>query len=730
MSSGIYSSVSVVVCCHDSAARLPETLAHLQAQQVPEMLEWEVVIVDNASTDDTARIANELWAKKPITELRVVAEPHLGLSHARRTGLSAARFEIISIVDDDNWLSPDWIRKTSELMARHPEVGACGGRTEAVTELPPPHWFADYSICYAVGNQYSTEGDVTWPHGHLWGAGMSVRKIAWDRLYADGFNPLLSGRKGKHLTSGEDYELCYALRLAGWHIWYSRDLLLRHYIPASRLSTEYLCRLWKGFGAQTIGHDPYRLYVETIAPPKTLLGQVWARQLVREIFITTLRDRSAWLGWTRHHGDKLRNRINLQRHLGRITELISARSLYDRQITALAAAKWVKLDRLTANDLTRTPDTMNPTTQHLCRKPLVTALICNYNYGRFLTDAVDSALAQSWEPMEVIVVDDGSTDDSRKVLERYGDRIRVILKENGGQASAFNAGIEFARGEIICFLDSDDTWFANKAEEVVRKFQSGDWGLVCHKMEAIYADGSPIPEEDMRYRPDTHLEEGTPTRNLANRGYPWIFAPTSGMSLRADIARSLLPIPEQSWRICADNPLAYGSACFAPTGVIRQPLGQYRNHGSNGFASLRNGGARYSVQLTELQSKRHLYVSKLRSSRSDTLEMDSGIPYPLFRSLCFMASPNPVRHIFQIARRCFRYHLGDGTDGRKRLGHAIYRSCIDSARTILITLNLRSRHREIREQYRLDHAKLDPEVQKLIAITFSIDHFPSTAAKP
>ncbi len=76
-------------------------------------------------------------------------------------------------------------------------------------------------------------------------------------------------------------------------------------------------------------------------------------------------------------------------------------------------------------------------------KPLVSILINNYNYGRFLSKAIDSALNQEYQNIEVIVVDDGSTDDSRKIIESYGERIKPVLKENGGQASAFNAGFSY-----------------------------------------------------------------------------------------------------------------------------------------------------------------------------------------------------------------------------------------------------------------------------------------------
>ena len=82
-------------------------------------------------------------------------------------------------------------------------------------------------------------------------------------------------------------------------------------------------------------------------------------------------------------------------------------------------------------------------------------VISNYNYGRYLPDAIDSALAQTYADTEVIVVDDGSTDDSRRIIEAYRDRIVAIFKANGGQASALNAGFAASGGEVIVFLDAD-----------------------------------------------------------------------------------------------------------------------------------------------------------------------------------------------------------------------------------------------------------------------------------
>src|ERR1035437_2348413 len=101
-----------------------------------------------------------------------------------------------------------------------------------------------------------------------------------------------------------------------------------------------------------------------------------------------------------------------------------------------------------------------------------TVIVDNYNYAKFLGDAVNSALAQTYPNVEVIVVDDGSTDNSRDVITGYGDRVISVFKENGGQASAINAGFEISRGDIVLFLDSDDLLFPTAVEKAVMGMQN------------------------------------------------------------------------------------------------------------------------------------------------------------------------------------------------------------------------------------------------------------------
>jgi len=136
-------------------------------------------------------------------------------------------------------------------------VGACGGWITAVCESAPPPWFERYAEKYAVGQQAAASGDVTVTRGFLWGAGLTIRQAAWQQLLAAGFRPVLLGRQGAKLTAGEDSEICFALRLAGWRLWYDRRLTVTHYLPAQRLEWSYLRRLYRGFGASFALLDAY-----------------------------------------------------------------------------------------------------------------------------------------------------------------------------------------------------------------------------------------------------------------------------------------------------------------------------------------------------------------------------------------------------------------------------------------------------------------------------------------
>ncbi len=325
--------VSVVICCHNSAERLPNTFAHLSAQKVPADLLWEVIVVDNASTDATADVARRHWPKDARAPLRVVNEPQTGLTHARQRGFAEAKYDIICFIDDDNWVCPEWVATVTDLMTTHPDVGACGGTGEAVPETDLPWWFETFQGHYAVGPQSAEAGDVTWTRGYLWGAGLAIRKAAWSQLIEKGYRSLLTDRQGASLSSGGDTELCFALRSAGWRLWYEPRLKFKHLLPAARLQWSYLRGLHRGFGAAEAVLDTYQFARKGgLAKRK---GRFLQNVCLRQMLIETkalLRFRGKLLRdlWQPLEGDP--DVLDIEQLKGKISELLRTRNSYEERL--------------------------------------------------------------------------------------------------------------------------------------------------------------------------------------------------------------------------------------------------------------------------------------------------------------------------------------------------------------------------------------------------------------
>jgi glycosyltransferase involved in cell wall biosynthesis len=210
--------------------------------------------------------------------------------------------------------------------------------------------------------------------------------------------------------------------------------------------------------------------------------------------------------------------------------------------------------------------------------PAITVLIDTYNYGRFVESAIDSVLAQDFqrELVEVLVVDDGSTDDTRERVAKYGEPVRYLWKENGGQASAFNLGFAAARGEIIATLDADDYFLPGKLRRVVEEFEKHrDAGMVYHGRRNLTEDNGEFSE------PEFFAESGFLGADAA-RLLRYELYPTSCLAFRRDVVKRLLPIPE-SLRIQADGHLVLLMPLIAPVVAVREPLSVYRLHGRNLF---------------------------------------------------------------------------------------------------------------------------------------------------
>ena len=246
--------------------------------------------------------------------------------------------------------------------------------------------------------------------------------------------------------------------------------------------------------------------------------------------------------------------------------------------------------------------------------PLVSILINNYNYGRFLKEAIASALGQTYSNIEVIVVDDGSTDSSRTIITDYGDRLIPILKENGGQASAFNAGFAASQGEIICFLDADDIFLPEKVETVVETFRSfpgTGWcfhplTLINEKAEALTKSnyqGSSSEFEQLTNRNQTDLSFERDFRADIQQGrlkhkFPFRTA-TSGMCFRRSLLQSILPVPE-SIKITSDRYLQTTALGSSKGFTLGKELALQRIHGNNAYTLREEDKLRLAAKISVL----------------------------------------------------------------------------------------------------------------------------------
>lgn len=258
-------------------------------------------------------------------------------------------------------------------------------------------------------------------------------------------------------------------------------------------------------------------------------------------------------------------------------------------------------------------------------------VVTSYNYHEFVVEAVESVLAQTRRALQVIVVDDGSTDGSDALLrERYGNdaRITLVCADNGGQLAAFQRGVTLVEAEVVCFLDSDDRW---RPDYLARLGELYD---ARADVDFVFSDLQVFGREERVMKFDEDAVDLGYTAISTFVFTKWYGAPSSALSMRAEWARQALDLPESfraTWRLSADNCLVFGCSVlgahkyYLPTGCV-----DYRIHGKNGWWSN--------------ESPRVEYLNKMRSSaliRHYAERIGMGPECIEFSKLEFMTKPSP-----------------------------------------------------------------------------------------
>lgn len=260
------------------------TLQALQKLEIPQGWDIELVLIDNNSTDGTAKWAMQYWTDSGNKfPMRCLTETQQGIGFARLRGVESAKFRTVLFVDDDNELSSDYLINGCKILSQYSDVGVLAGISYGVFQIPLPRWifpgfpFKPLMNALAVSTpETSTSGYVVDDRQNFVTAGTFFRKDVFETVSGLGYDLILKGRTGKTLLSGEDEEFCYWAKMMGYRLYRSKDLCFHHHIESSRINQAYFERLFFGFGYGSVVLDSYWriLRRETILPDASQLKRM------------------------------------------------------------------------------------------------------------------------------------------------------------------------------------------------------------------------------------------------------------------------------------------------------------------------------------------------------------------------------------------------------------------------------------------------------------------------
>ena len=244
--------ISAIICTYNGKQKLAPTLTHLIEQKQLDAIKWEIVIVDNASTDGTIEwLKDSLNVVDKFNKVNLFEQPASGKAAALKLAIEKSKHKYLVICDDDNWLNENYLARIFEIFENNAKIGIIGGSGSPVNPELVPTWIKPHLHNFAAAKQWENSADITSEIGSVYGAGMGIRKEIFDKIILLNWPTYLSTyRKTNFIISGEDTEVSLIARHLGYRIYYDEILTFKHDLSSKRLTKKYLNR-WAYFGGSS-----------------------------------------------------------------------------------------------------------------------------------------------------------------------------------------------------------------------------------------------------------------------------------------------------------------------------------------------------------------------------------------------------------------------------------------------------------------------------------------------
>jgi glycosyltransferase involved in cell wall biosynthesis len=337
------------MCTYNGSRTIVEALRSIaeQANSLKEVV--EIIILDNASTDDTSKIVLDSISKFQLNA-RLLFEARPGKISAFLRGVKEAKGKLISVIDDDNFIEPQFIKTTLEIFEKYPTVGLVGSSNEVLVEETIPQWFEWVKSRYGCAKPYfwgdkriQEDDTIIGQRALVAGAGSTFLAEPLKSCLSEGYIFFNDTQRGKKMSvTCEDFELCWLIYSLGYDFAYNPSIRLRHSIDPNRLNLKYLQTLCRAIGAGRLGTDPFLLFPKSKAQ-KSSIKYTWQFRLLWELLAILKAYILSIFAPPRDPYNCFEKWLYRIERVGAMQRIISERNNYTRHIRQVVFGKWNKL---------------------------------------------------------------------------------------------------------------------------------------------------------------------------------------------------------------------------------------------------------------------------------------------------------------------------------------------------------------------------------------------------